>query len=125
MVALLFLLLVTQASTGLVLAGTDLYLPPFGHTIAKWVATPGGDQAANIKIKPGSKDNIDPAAYAEMRKFRKPFITLHVYSFYTLLIAIVLHIVAVVVTEIREKSNLVSAMFSGKKVLSRKPEDLH
>lgn len=124
MVALLLLLLVTQASTGLVLAGTDLYLPPFGNAIAKWVAVPGGGQAATVNIKPGSKANINPVAYAEMRKFRKPFITLHVYSFYTLLIAIVLHVVAVVVTEIREKSNLVSAMFTGKKVLSRKPEDL-
>ena len=59
-----------------------------------------------------------------MRKFRKPFITTHVYSFYLLLIAITLHILAVVVSEIREKNGLISAMFTGKKVISKKPVDL-
>jgi cytochrome b len=33
------------------------------------------------------------------------------------------HILAVVVTELREGGNLISAMFSGKKVLSRPPAD--
>ena len=34
------------------------------------------------------------------------------------------HILAVAVTELREGGNLISAMFSGKKVLSRPPADL-
>ncbi|NOZ51982.1 MAG: cytochrome b/b6 domain-containing protein [Gammaproteobacteria bacterium] len=124
MVALLFVLLTTQATTGLVLAGTDLYLPPFGHEIAEWV-TGSGEEHERIKnLKPGSKENVDSDAYAEMRQFRKPFITTHVYSFYALLIAIILHIAAVVVAEVREKNGLVSAMFTGKKVLSKKPLDL-
>jgi cytochrome b len=125
MVAFLFLLLATQATTGLVLAGTDLYLPPFGHEIAEWV-TGSGEEHDKIKnLKPGSKDDVDSEAYAEMRKFRKPFITTHVYSFYVLLIAIVLHIAAVVLTEVREKNGLVSAMFTGKKIASKKPVDLN
>lgn len=125
MVAFLFLLLTTQAITGLVLAGTDLYLPPFGHEIAEWV-TGSGEEHEKIKnLKPGSKDDVDSEAYAQMRKFRKPFITTHVYSFYVLLIAIALHILAVVLVEIREKNGLVSAMFTGKKIVSKKPVDLN
>ena len=124
MVSFMFLLLVIQATTGLVLAGTDLYLPPFGHEIAEWVTGAGEEHDKIINLKPGSKDNVDSEAYAEMRKFRKPFITTHVYSFYLLLISIVLHIAAVVVTEVREKNGLVSAMFTGNKISSKKPVDL-
>jgi cytochrome b len=40
-----------------------------------------------------------------------------------LLVVAVIHILAVVVTELREGGNLVSAMFSGKKVLGEKPTD--
>jgi Ni/Fe-hydrogenase 1 B-type cytochrome subunit len=124
MVAFLFLLLTTQAITGLVLAGTDLYLPPFGHEIAEWVTGSGEEHEKIANLKPGSKDDVDSEAYAEMRNFRKPFITVHLYSFYVLLISIVLHIVAVILTEVRETNGLVSAMVTGKKVTSKKPVDL-
>lgn len=124
MVTFLFLLLTTQATTGLVLAGTDLYLPPFGHEIAEWVAASGEEHEKIADLKPGSKEGVDPEAYAEMRDFRKPFITLHVYVFYTLLVTIILHIIAVVVTDIREKNGIISAMFTGKKVMSEKPLDI-
>lgn len=124
MVTFLYLLLTSQAITGLVLAGTDLYLPPFGHEIAEWVTASGEEHDKIANLKPGSKENIDTEAYAEMRDFRKPFITLHVYVFYTLLVAILLHIIAVVITEIREKNGIISAMFTGKKVMSEKPVDI-
>lgn len=122
MVSLLLLLLSLQAVTGLVLAGTDLYLPPFGNKVAEWVA--GTDDIETIKnLQPGSKQGLDLEAYEDMRTFRKPFITTHLYSFYLLLVLIVLHITAVVITEVREKNGLVSAMFSGNKVISSKPLD--
>lgn len=122
MVTLLFVLLTTQAVTGLILAGTDLYMPPFGQEIAEWVSM-SKDEAANLK--PGSKEGVDPDAYAEMRDYRKPVINTHVYIFYTLLGAIVLHIIGVVVTEIREKNGIISAMITGKKVAAKKPVDLN
>jgi len=124
MVALLFLLLMTQAITGLVLAGTDLYFPPFGNGIAEWVAGEGATSEDIANLVPGSKEGVNPEAYAEMRAFRKPIITTHVYVFYTLLAAIFLHVSAVVITEIREGNGLVSAMFTGKKVAAQKPVDL-
>jgi len=119
-VTLLLLLLLTQAITGLVLAGTDLFYPPIGAWIASWVANPGVDPATLV---PYAKEMYDETAYEAMRAFRKPFITVHYYGFYVLLVFAVIHILAVVVTELREGGNLVSAMFSGKKVLSGPPAD--
>ena len=121
MVALLFLLLSIQSITGLVLAGTDVYMPPFGNTIKEWVAV---DEQAIAQVKPYSKEGIDPKAYEEMRDFRKAFITTHYYVFYILLIAIVLHLFGVLITELREQNGIVSAMFTGKKVFIDKPHDL-
>lgn len=122
-VAWLFLLMLTQAATGLVLAGTDLYMPPFGQGIAEWVAGSGEDQTRIEELKPGSMDGVDEAAYADMRAFRKPVVTVHEYLFYLLLVSIVLHVLGVVMTESRERSGLVSAMITGFKRADRPPED--
>lgn len=119
-VTLLLLLLVVQAITGLVLAGTDIFYPPLGSWIANWIAAPGIDPSS---LLPYAKEMYDPTTYEAMRAFRKPFITIHYYGFYALLGLIVLHILAVVITELREGNNLVSAMFTGKKVLSESPAD--
>lgn len=117
---LLFLLFV-QAITGLVLAGTDIFYPPIGAWIASWIANPGVDPATLV---PYAKDTYDTASYEAMRAFRKPFITIHYYGFYVLLGLIFIHVLAVVITEIREGGNLISAMFTGKKVMSETPADL-
>jgi cytochrome b len=119
-VAILLLLLLMQAVTGLVLAGTDLFYPPIGSWIANWVALPGLDPAT---LQPYAKETYDEAAYEAMRAFRKPFITVHYYGFYTLLAFGVIHILAVVKIELGGGGNLVSAMISGKKVLSGPPAD--
>ena len=110
----------SQAVTGLVLAGTDIFFPPFGSWIAGWVAAPGVEPATLVAYSP---DMYDETAYAAMREFRKPFIAVHYYGFYVLLAISLLHIVAVVATEVREGGNLISAMVSGKKVLSEAPAD--
>ncbi|MGB5347589.1 MAG: cytochrome b/b6 domain-containing protein, partial [Woeseia sp.] len=57
MVTFLLLLLTSQALTGLVLAGTDLYMPPFGSAIAEWVT--GGDPDRLANLTPASKDFVD------------------------------------------------------------------
>jgi len=119
-ITLLFVLLITQAITGLVLAGTDIYFPPFGQTMKTWIA----EDVNKVEVlKPYSKENINEEKFAEMRAFRKPFIITHVYVFYILLIFIVLHIGAIVITEIRERSSLITAMFTGRKVFPKKPVD--
>lgn len=121
MVSALFLLLSIQAISGLVLAGTDVYMPPFGGIIKEWVAV---DETTVEQIKPYSKQGVDEVAYQEMRSFRKPFITTHYYVFYILLTAIILHLIGVVWTELRERNGIISAMFTGKKVFKDKPVDL-
>ncbi len=121
MVLALLLLLVIQAVTGLVLAGTDLYYPPIGHWIAEWVAPTGVTPST---LLPGDKTMADAAAWDAMRAFRKPYITLHELVFFMLSAAIVLHIAAVVMGEVRERIGLASAMFHGNKMLAKKPVDL-
>lgn len=119
-VTLLLLLLVVQAGTGLVLAGTDLFFPPFGSRIAAWVAAPSVDPVTLVPYAPAM---YDPDAYAAMRSFRVPFVTVHEYGFYVLLAFALLHVVAVVVTELREGGNLLTAMVTGRKILSVPPAD--
>lgn len=119
-VALLLLLMLTQALTGLVLAGTDLFYPPFGSWVAQWVAAP--DVAPDM-LKPYAPEMYDTAAYESMRAVRKPIALLHLYSFYALLAVVVMHIAAVIVTELREGSSIISAMFTGRKIIGEHPAD--
>lgn len=119
-VAVLLLLLLVQAGTGLVLAGTDLFFPPFGRWIARWVAAPGVDPGTLVPYAP---DMYDKTAYAAMRSFRTSVVGIHYYGFYTLLAVALLHILAVVTTEMRAGGNLISAMFTGRKILSEPPTD--
>ncbi len=119
-ITFLLLLLLIQAATGLVLAGTDLFFPPFGSWIAGWVAATGIDSATLVPYAP---EMYNETAYEAMRAFREPFITIHYYGFYVLLVFAVIHILAVVVTELSDGGNLTTAMFSGKKILSGPPAD--
>jgi cytochrome b len=123
MIGIMMFLLCAQMATGLVLAGTDLYFPPFGHEFAERATGAGEDHSMLVGLVPGNKEMLDPEGYAAMREFRAPFIEIHEICFYLLILAILLHVVAVVVTEVRERSGLISAMFSGIKYLDKKPED--
>jgi cytochrome b len=120
-VLVILVLLLIQAVTGLVLAGTDLFYPPFGAWFAHGVAAPGVNPST---LGPLTRDLMDPAAYAAMRAFRAPFATVHVFGFYVLAAVAALHVTAVIVTELREGGTLVSAMFTGRKILPGRPEDL-
>jgi Ni/Fe-hydrogenase 1 B-type cytochrome subunit len=119
-VTALFLLLTTQMLTGLVLAGTDVFMLPLGPWIREWIAAPG---IAPASLVPYARDTYDAAAYADMRALRSPIGSTHLYGFYILAALIVLHIAAVVLTESREGGGLVSAMFHGRKVLDGTPVD--
>lgn len=120
MVFALLSLMLTQMISGLVIAGTDIYYPPFGHYFSQSIAI---DKQNLDAIKPYSKDNVDQVAYQAMRDIRKPFITAHVYAFYALLLLIPLHIIGVIVAERRERTALVSAMITGYKHLPTEKEE--
>src|SRR5690606_5744162 len=117
----LVLLLVVQGTTGLVLAGTDVYMPPLGGVMRDWVAAETHDPAL---VRPYAPESVDPNAYAEMRAFRAPFVRIHEYNFYLLVALIVMHVAAAVVMEFREGGAVISAMFTGRKLHERKPVDL-
>ena len=119
MVALLLSFMVIQTISGLVIAGTDIYYPPFGQYFSKSIAI---DKNKLEQIKPYSKNNVGPQAYKDMRAVRKPFITAHVYSFYSLLFLIPLHIFGVIWAERKERSALVSAMITGYKYLPKEQD---
>ncbi len=116
----LLLLIFLQVVTGLVLAGTDLFYPPFGHWIAQWVAAAGVPPASLVPYAP---DLYDPGAWDAMRSWRKPVIWLHEYNFYALAGLVIVHIAAVVVTDLREGGSIISAMFTGNKIIRGKPVD--
>jgi cytochrome b len=118
-VAALLLLLLIMAGTGLVLAGTDLFYPPFGRWFAGWVAAPGINPAT---LAPYAPEMYDESSYAAMRDFRAPILRAHLYGFYAFLGLAIIHILAVVVAELRG-GNLISAMVSGKKILRETPVD--
>ena len=118
-VSIIFLVLLVQGSSGLVLAGTDVYMPPFGGYIATWVASPDKDPAA---VRPYAPETVNERSYDEMRAFREPFIGTHKNSYYFILALIVLHIAAVIFTEVREGGSIVSAMFTGSKTLPKEPD---
>ena len=116
----MFLLMVVMAVTGLIRAGTDIYYPPFGSAVAEYVAAPGTDPASLI---PYSTEGTDPAKVERLKAFKGPFGDIHIYTAFILLFVIVIHVAAVVFTEVREGGSLISAMFSGKKVLPGNPVD--
>lgn len=119
-VVALLLLLVLQAATGMILAGTDLFWPPFGSWFAGWVAAAGADPAT---VSPLAAHTLDQTAYKAMRAFRSPVVMIHLYAFYVLTGVILMHLAAVIVTEIHEGGSITSAMFTGRKILNRPPED--
>ncbi len=119
-ITVLFLLMLIQALTGLVLAGTDLFWPPIGHWIAQWVAAPG---IAPGSLVPYAPEMYDKAAYESMRALRAPIVTVHEYSFYGLVTVAALHVIAVIVTELREGGSIISAMFTGQKISRQRPVD--
>ena len=119
-VAAMLLLMTAQAVTGLVLTGTDLFYPPIGHWIAQWIAAP---DVAPDSLIPYTPEMYDAAAYESMRAFRKPFAVVHLYSFYVLVVVVVIHVAAVVITELKEGGSIISAMFTGRKIMSGRPID--
>ena len=117
----IFLLMTTMTVTGLVRASTDIYYPPFGSLVADYIAAPGTDPGS---IQPYVSTGTDEDKVKILKAFKDPFGTIHIYTSYVLMFMIVLHIFFVVRAEIREGGSLITAMFTGKKVLTKKPVDL-
>lgn len=118
--SLLVVLLLVQAGTGLVLAGTDVFMPPFGGAVRTWVAGDSHDPAA---VRPYAPQTVNEEAWADMRAFRSPIVEIHELNFFVLLALIAVHIAAAIFTEFREGGTVISAMFTGIKWHSDEPVD--
>jgi len=112
--------LLVQGVSGILLAGTDVYMPPFGQYFAEWVASPDMDPS---QVKPYAPDTVNESSYKEMRAFRGPVIQTHKTTYFVLLVLILLHIGGVVTTEIRNGGSIISAMFTGRKIISVNPDE--
>lgn len=119
-VTVLLLCLLAQAVTGIILAGTDVYMPPLGGYFAEWVVAEGLDPT---QVKPYAPETVNPDTYKAMRAFRSPVIQTHETMYFILLGLIALHIIAVVLTDIKRGGTIISAMFTGRKILDRPPSD--
>ncbi|MBE9544836.1 MAG: cytochrome b/b6 domain-containing protein [Proteobacteria bacterium] len=119
-VLVLLALLTFMMVTGMIRAGTDIYYPPFGHLAASFVAAEG---VSPTQIKPYDTTGTDAGKMAELKAFKSPIGTVHIYGAYLLWLLVLIHVIAVVRAETGGEGTLISAMFSGKKHLPRKPED--
>lgn len=133
-VSVMLLALLVLAASGLVITGTDLYMPPFGHSIAMHIAAPGlapsqvmphVPDAASAQQRAAMMATVDPRAYAAMvAGLRKPIELAHRWGYYVLLLLLTVHITAVAMAEVGADSGIVSAMFSGKKMIHGRAADL-
>jgi len=120
LLSLLVLLLVVQGATGIVLAGTDVYLPPLGGAMRAWVAADTHDPSL---VRPYAPDTVNAQAYADMRAFRAPIVETHELTYFVLLALIAIHIASAVIAELKEGGAIISAMFTGRKIHTREPVD--
>lgn len=119
-VTALFALLIILTFSGLIRAGTDIYYPPFGNAVANYVVEEGADPA---NLMPYDNKGVNSEKMASLKAFKSPIGKVHLYGAYLIMLIILIHVVAVVRAEVKEKDSIVSSMFSGKKVLSEKPQD--
>jgi Ni,Fe-hydrogenase I cytochrome b subunit len=90
-----------------------------GHVAAQ-VAAEGVDPASLV---PYDKTGMDEEASKALKEFKGPYGKVHIYSSYTLVALIFLHIFSVVWVEVRNRGSLISSIFSGRKIFSGPPGD--
>lgn len=120
-VTIMFALLLAQAASGLIRAGVDLYYPPFGGLMAAYIARPGVDPAS-ISWR-NAKDLAIPERYQQLGRLKAVSGPVHRYGAYLLLVMVVVHVTGVTLSEVRQQSGVVSAMFSGRKLVAGTPVD--
>lgn len=117
---ILFALLLLSAVTGLIRAGTDLYYPPFGEFVASYVKQPGVE---TDELLPFVESNYRLDRLQTVKKYKFKIGAIHLYLSYAIILMVVLHVTFVALREIRQGGAIISAMFSGRKILSQAPVD--
>lgn len=91
----IYLFVLFNIATGLVRAGTDLYLPPFGPLVIAYVA-PEGEKASINSVKASAINN---ERMQEIRSFKKPVSEMHFLGAIVITILALVHVVGVLTTE--------------------------
>ncbi|MDX2144681.1 MAG: cytochrome b/b6 domain-containing protein [Rhodospirillaceae bacterium] len=120
-VTAILLVLVVQGSTGLILAGTDVYMPPLGRTFAEQVKADG---LSADQVRPYAPETVDAEAYQDMRAFRAPVVETHEILFWVILALVALHVAVVIIKDVRHGGTIISAMFTGRKAFQESPRDV-
>lgn len=116
----IMLLLVVIMLTGLFRAGTDIYYPPLGSAIQSYLADTNAEPAS---LKPYDATGVDPEKADALKPLKELAGEVHVYGVYLLLLLILLHLFAVIYIEVKRQPGIISAMFSGKKIIQGQPKD--
>ncbi|MFV0594711.1 cytochrome b/b6 domain-containing protein [Shewanella sp.] len=116
----IMLLLVTIMLTGLIRAGTDIYYPPLGSTVQSYLAAADVEPSS---LKPYDATGVDTDKANALKPIKGLAGEVHVYAVYLLILLIVLHVFVVVYTEIKRQPGIISAMFSGNKLIQGQPKD--
>ena len=119
-VTALFTLLIIMVFSGLIRAGTDIYYPPFGSTVASYLAEDGVEPSS---LLPYQKEGVDKEKMASLKAFKSPIGKIHLFTAYFLMLLIIIHIAVVIRAEMKEGDRLISSMFSGKKMMNETPQD--
>jgi cytochrome b len=117
---ILYAMLIVMTLTGLVNAAIGLFHPPFGGVVQSYLAAPGIDPAT---IRPGSPAGIDPAKLPRVVAVKDAFLQVHLWSAYALVLLAILHVAGAVLADVRKGGAIISAMFTGRKLLAGNPID--
>lgn len=108
---LMFAVMLLMMITGLVRTSTDLYRLPFGPLVASFVARPGVEPS-DITWR-NESELADPYRLGLVTKVKLVAGPLHEYGSWVMLALALLHMSGVTLTELRQRSGLISAMVSG------------
>ncbi len=104
-------MLLLLSLTGLVRAGTDLYHLPLGPVVAMFVARP--DVPPSTITWRNEETTTIPYRFARVTQVKVATGWLHRVGSWVMLALVGLHVLGIVLTEIRQRSGMVSAMVSG------------
>lgn len=116
----IMLLLVTIMITGLLRAGTDIYYPPLGSAVQSYLADTNVEPTS---LKPYDATGVNAEKADALKPMKGLAGQVHVYAVYVLLLLMLLHVFAVIYTEVKRQPGIISAMFSGKKIIQGQPKD--
>jgi cytochrome b len=92
---MLYAVIASNIVTGLVFATTDLYFPPFGGPLLEYVAADNAEPTVE-NVRSGG---FDQGRMSKVRKFKRPFATVHLWGAILIATLALFHVVGVTLTE--------------------------